>query len=133
VRLVFSLLAASLLLAPASYADSATDTMRAFGLTGTWSQNCAIPGTIRQTYAFRPGAPATIILSANNAADGSGTLELEVQSAVRVTEDKLRLIAVFVAKNGVRGPKASDPNTSIVERVGNKMLIDGALNERCLD
>ena len=81
-----------------AFAESASDAMRDFGLIGTWSPDCAVDPAgpvpvLRVTYSILSGLPA--FSNFTKAGKVSAASEGEIRSAVRVTEDKLRITTVI--------------------------------------
>ncbi len=97
-------------------AETTEEALKAFGLLGTWSTDCADSTKTRVTFekdkmvGRQPGSPG----------------ESVPYQAERVTEDKLR---VTIFENG------RAPDTRVVEKVGQKFKIQGMpaemLWERC--
>jgi len=118
---------------PPASAESTSGAMQAFGLVGTWSEDCAAQGAARLAHAYPVFGNPTITITANNSKDGSGTLEVEIKSASKVTDEKLKLITVFTAKDGVRNPNPSETSATVYEKIGTKMRSGGMLLEKCLN
>lgn len=89
--------ACSLFFASAAVAESTAEAMRVFGLVGTWSFDCANPNSQRTTYAVpifgNPTVTTTIPEVEFHNPDRKGTIKskMEVISAIRATEDKLKI------------------------------------------
>ena len=102
-RLGCGLLAACLFAGQAAAADSAIDTMKAFGLIGTWSVDCAKPMTAcgktgcgsRNIYEVAPSGQIMSRFVMGLATPGqTRTIELEIHGAIKIADDKIKLISI---------------------------------------
>ncbi len=73
-----------------SRSESTSGAMSAFGIVGSWSPDCA--GSLRLTYSTPLLGTPTITIER----DGKQQLVVEVQEAVRVSEEKLKFIVRVV-------------------------------------
>jgi hypothetical protein len=124
-----------------AFAESTVTALDAFGLIGTWAEDCAKNG-LRGTFAAPfLGVPTWTISGSDG--DNSVLMQFEIKSATRITEDKIKLVVFpekFI-KNGqavALPPKAREPAESIWVKIGNKMKAtntvsaDAILLEKCL-
>jgi hypothetical protein len=116
-------------------AENPSNIMTEFGLVGTWSEDCAMPGALRITYTYSlPGNPA-VAMAARNDRDGNGTIYFEVVSASKVAEEKLQVMFIITGKDDIRVPKdrlgEQQPRPGVYERVGQKMKSDYLVLEKC--
>lgn len=115
-------------------AESTTDVLEAFGLPGTWSADCS--KDLKTEFGYRiyvmapPLGPATI-KAIDRSQAGTMTVFLNVQSAVRVSEDRIELIVVrdhMEASDPKLVPVGSvdkTPVQNLFEKIGGKLrLID---------
>lgn len=77
-------------------AETPAEAMSAFGLIGTWSPDCATEedGIERTTYSAAMLSSPTVLVSVRQKCCGVTKLEARIISAVRVTDEKIRLTAV---------------------------------------
>jgi hypothetical protein len=119
-----------------AFAESSSEAIRVFGLIGTWSRDCAATGVPRLVFASPMFGNPT-------AAFRNGTADIE--SAVRVTDKKLKMIhgpsiisgkISDLCKSGT-GVNNSDPMCKstevVIERVGEDFKIGNAVFEKCLN
>ena len=117
----------AVLIEPAG-AESVKDVIKVFGLVGTWSPDCSKDplketGT-RSTYEIPMFGSAT--LSTINRIESGMTIRTksEIQEAVRITEDKIKLINKSVEVTFSEGgpPDANNfkPLQIVIEKVGQK-------------
>ena len=97
------LCAALVLLFPAgANAQSATETMQAFGLLGTWAGECGQVASPANNYATYLVAPAGgLQLKYQSGTDEEDTIVYDVSDVRRVAEDKLSLKQVLVGNDRV--------------------------------
>jgi len=118
-------------------AGSVSSEMQAFGLDGTWSDDCAEPGALRETFAYHYFANPNLTLASQNDRDGKGTLYYEVVSASKVTDEKLKVMVIITGKDDVKVPKErlseQNPGPVLYEKFGMKMKMDGRVMEKCLN
>jgi hypothetical protein len=101
-KLGCGLLLAGLLAGQSARADSTLDTMKAFGLIGTWSLDCAKPMATcdktgcgsRNIYGASPSGQIVSQFVMGSAAPGqTRTIQTEIQGAIKIADDKIKLIS----------------------------------------
>ena len=107
-----------------AFAESTVNALDAFGLIGTWSEDCAKNG-LRGTFVAPLLGVPTWTLSGY---DGtySVLMQFEIKTATRITEDKIKFVMVPVKfiKNGetvALTPQMREPGESIWLKIGNKI------------
>ena len=105
-RIVAALLLAGLGMGQALGADSAGEAITSFGLLGSWSVDCSKPPTqtcvpnvgcgARTTYEISPtGAPIIHnVVGSFFPGQGPSRIEVTVESAERIGDDKIKLVSV---------------------------------------
>lgn len=115
------------LIVGSALSESTAEAVRTFGLIGTWSIDCARDrDVIRTTFSATSfGAPKRT--EVHLATDGSvmRTVEYEVRSAVRVTEDKIKLLSIAISSKNARGGTLPLPDSqeAVYEKSGNKIRV----------
>jgi hypothetical protein len=118
------------ILAPPAFAENTADALKTFGLIGTWSRDCAKDPTKdgeRSTYAVPLfGAPTITVIRPHH------LIEHEIRSAVRATEDKIKVVDV-ITKTTTDGqnqdllPAQVIPIETVIIKTNNKIrLVDSA-------
>jgi hypothetical protein len=100
------------LLATPAFAENAKDAIEAFGLVGTWSFNCSADVTkeVAVRLIFEApffGAPR-IVMIARDESGISGTKTVQILEAVKITEDKIKLVHDVVDITISTGEKMDD-------------------------
>jgi hypothetical protein len=124
-------------------AEGTAEALTAFDLIGTWSPDCVQePGksskSLRITYSV-PLIGAAQIRSVNCLGSDCNVSELEINSAQRITESKLRIIRTLISQKAIDKPmKLPDPEyrkrevvilkTSAGIRTINVTSLDGKMN-----
>ena len=107
-------------------AESTAEALRAFGLVGTWSPDCAADGNsifyARVTFAASTlDAPTMSMVIIDNRSFLS-----QIVSAVRVTEDKIKISTKSIShtQDGVEYPSAgaTAPAVMVIRKVGSKLF-----------
>jgi hypothetical protein len=104
-KLGLGLIVAWLTAGPVLAAESAADAVKAFGLIGTWSPDCARDPLaacdrttgcgFRLTYLLSPsGQPMTRFVVGTLAGGQTRTVESTIETAKRVTDDKLAITSI---------------------------------------
>jgi hypothetical protein len=125
-----------------AFAESTVKALDAFGLIGTWSEDCAKNG-VRGTFAAPLLGAPTFTFSGS---DGtySMLMQFEIKTVTRITEEKIKIVMVLnkVIKNGETvslTPQLREPGETIWVKIGNKVKTtdtasgDALLQERCLN
>lgn len=120
----------TLVIPSTSFADSPRDAMEVFGLLGTWSNDCATTpakggrDVARVTFAaprFFGEATLTEVFYMNK---GVIKLHMKITSAVRVTDEKIKLTVVIIDQTANDEPmNAFDarPVEFPISKIGNKL------------
>jgi hypothetical protein len=103
--------------------DATKNTLKEFGLVGTWSFDCAGKGRTRFSVPFF-GPPAGTV---TNGGDETRT-EAEIRSATLVTQDKLKIVTLItrvpeVNKNNPNARQKGELWKAVYERFGKKLRI----------
>jgi|SRR5581483_9121475 len=138
--LVFTIL----LVSGAARGESASDALKSFGLIGTWSPDCAKDPTkepgMRVTYRVPLVGPPTetVVWHAPNII--AEEVKWEVKSAVRITEDKLRVTSIFLEGKQIGPPymkrvQITQPSDTLIIRTGKNLQFGDPANiyEKCLN
>jgi hypothetical protein len=111
IRTVLSLLAC--LIGTSAFAETTKDAIKEFGLVGSWSEDCSVNITkatgLRYTFeAPFFGAPRLVLTSSDG--KGVSVAIMQIVEAVRVTEDKIRIVSdiVDIKPSSGEKPNASD-------------------------
>jgi hypothetical protein len=92
-------------------AASAGDVLTEFGLVGTWSPDCSLPPGkgIRTTFVVPPaGPPMRHTITAGDRYHFGAITDAEIIAAVRIAEDRLRLIQTFTKVVSAAGAPVVD-------------------------
>jgi hypothetical protein len=108
-------------------AESTAQAMQAFGLIGTWSLDCAkdpLKGGVRDTYAVSilGTATASEIGSFHTGSDVPSSYvffkeETEIKQAIRVTEEKIKLIQIHTSWANVKDNASTPPIYTTLENL----------------
>jgi hypothetical protein len=88
-RVLVAAVVALLIATRPAAAETTAEALRAFGLLGIWSPDCA--GPIRHLYALHPGKPPT----ATAIIDGTEQAITEIEDATRSGDDRIRWVAHY--------------------------------------
>jgi len=127
---------------PTIAAESAADAIKAFGLTGTWSIDCARDPLApcdktgcgaRTTYELPPsGAPTIKNVIGTLSGGGVRNFETTIEQATRIADDKLSLTSVQQTSSGVQFAWWRQPGERwqiVLQKVGDKYRVYRAQRE----
>ncbi len=124
---VVSAVSFGLFVATPAWGESAGEAIKAFGLIGLWSVDCAREDVVKDTYALSPsGAPT--MTSVSRRTGQVVTTVREIRSAVRVGDDKIKYmmaITKVTRQPDDRKPDAIDstPEELLVQRFGSSIRV----------
>jgi len=111
IRIVLSLLA--FLIATSASAETTKDAIKEFGLVGSWSEDCSMniakdPG-LRYTFETPFFGTPKLVLTGR---DGKGVsvTTMQILEAIRVTEDKIRIVSDIIDVKLSSGEKPDASN-----------------------
>jgi hypothetical protein len=123
----------------AAGAESASQAITTFGLDGTCAPDCASENE-RFTFALSTfGSPTMMEKQFMSSAPTAkpNMIRSEIKSAVRLTEEKLRVVAAVTNVNGNAMPAdsaVSKPVELLFQKVQNKLVVNNRLVfEKCLN
>jgi hypothetical protein len=124
--------AAAILASDALHAESTSDALKTFGLTGRWTFDCAYnDGEIYEAPLLGTPKFREIGLTGRTQTTRNNT----IKSAERLTEEKIRLISVLSGgtktSNGVTEdlPLSEPAFISIIQKAGNKIVLTDRYSE----
>ena len=89
------------------------------------------------TYSSSLLGNPTITIASHNDRDGTGTIYFEVVSASKVTEEKLKVMAIITGKDDIKISRdqlgQQQPQPGVYEKLGTKLKMDGRILEKCLN
>jgi hypothetical protein len=112
-------------------AENTADAIKAFGLIGTWSPDCAadpMRGGTRVNYVASLFGPLKATTIQSDIEGGRViTSQSEIQSAIRVTEEKIKIIAVRTSLTSSnpndRITSLNEKTETLIQKFGNKIRI----------
>lgn len=121
-------------------AESTAEALRKFGLVGTWSTDCGksgdMEGYVRKTYTVPAFGAATVIAISGLPGSGSVKTVAEIESAIRVTDDKIKITSKITSQTYTH---VDTPTTnmnigtifeSVFSNIGNKIR---TVDDRAID
>ena len=90
------------------------------------------------TYSYSLLGNSTFTMATQNNRDDTGILYFEMVSASKVTEEKLKVMAIIIGKNDIKISEdrlgQQQPQPGVYERFRTKLKLDGGrVLEKCLN
>src|ERR1700730_6433249 len=114
------------LIATQAFSESTAEAVNTFGPIGTWSIDCARNREVMRTTFSSTVSGAVKRIEVILGAHGSvaWTREYDVSSAVRATEDKIKLTSIAISSKNAEGGSLPSPDSQVgvYEKIGTNKI-----------